>query len=430
MFAKHPRLAKEWAAETPDLKNLPEKVPMSKKAADDGRFFEKRALPVKGRFFRDMSGRDDGMFMGKTAQTPPPPGAGSPAQQAANAPKTQESTKTDIGVSGAPMGGSGFRGQGMGGGMYGTGDGSGAKIAESKSEYGSPAWERDRSIKIRADMMKRNPTWDVRTPEDPYASTKATWDGQANAYVGGLGPKPTLPKPGTVKPRGAKVQKPSSSGPMQMPKTSSASPSSWDADSGMPTGFHRPAREQPEPLEEGGERFHSTESNSVVPPSNRQRHGVVEGGSMTVRATSSPQMGKHASVSRFMGTSYGIEKSAYDSDPSYYRDAPKKGPDTGSWAGDRASEFKGSIGKAVGGAGSALGEGIKSITTSPAAATIATLIAAKMGLGGAKRLLRGARGTKALAKVAPKAAHSGGFIGKLMGGARDLVSGAKKYVTK
>jgi hypothetical protein len=322
MFAKHPEIAKRWAKETDDIKSLPEKAkkkPMKKKADD-------------GRFFRDLDGRDNGMFMGKLAQGAAAAGATStnasgskPGQSTSS-----ETTKLDIGATGAPMGGSGFRGQGMGGGMYGTGTG----------------------------------------------------------------------------------------------KVASLAPSDWDADAGMPTGFHRPAREQPEGLEEGGERFHSTESNSVVPPTNRQRHGLVEGGSMTMRATAGSQMGKHASTRRFMGTSF--DKVAFAPSPSEKRDAPG----VGGYVSGRAGEFRGSLGRAAEGVGSALSEGVKSVTRSPVGATLATVLAAKLGLGGLKRVARGMRGTKAVAKSAPAARGGKGLIGGLMSGARDLVSGARNFVTK
>lgn len=322
MFARHPQIAKRWASETEDIKSLPEKVkPMKKSAA--------------GRFFRDLDGRDDGMFMGKLAQGAAAASSGMADTGKPSQPAT-ESSKLDIGVTGAPMGGTGFRGQGMGGGLYGTGSG----------------------------------------------------------------------------------------------KTASAAPSDWDTENGMPTGFHRPAREQPEGLEDGGERFHSTESNSVASPSNRQRHGLVEGGSMTLRATSSPQMGKHASIPRFLGTSYGIEKSAWDSDPTYYRKAPKESSSSGDWVSSRAGEYTSSLGRAARGIGETASSAVKAVTTSPVGATLATLIAAKMGIGGIKRLARGARASRPAAKQLARATGHGGLVGKLMSGARDVVSGARNFVTK
>lgn len=381
MFAKHPRLAKEWAAETPDIKSLPEKVnegSMKKKAESDGRFFEKRALTQKGRFFRDLDGRDDGMFMGKAAAAP---GAGvSDVANDASAAKADQSSKLNIGATGAPMGGSGFRGAGMGGGMYGTGDGGGENDTDLSDD------------------------------------TKGVLE---DSYGHGTGKKPKgdetrlmsmLDKAGPGKTRRAA-------------KTAAASPTDWDADTSLPTGFHRPTHEQPEELEAGGERFHSTEMNSIS-PAPFHRHGLVEGGQMSVKGTASSQMGKHAGVSRFMGTSFGIEKGAFvapaESDES----------DAGSWVSNRANEFKGSLGRAASGAGHALSEGVKGVTTSPVGATLAGLVALRLGLGGARRLGRIGRGTKAVSGVAAKASGKGGLIGKLMSGARDAVSSARNFVTK
>ena len=469
MFAKHPRLAKEWAAETPDIQSLPEKVtvkPMKKKATD-GRFFEDRETPQKGRFFRDLGGRDSGMFMGKIAQDPP----SSPTTPNPVATKTDESSKLNIGATGAPMGGSGFRGAGMGGGMYGTGDG-GEEVVEDEDEtktaesafgqfardpdtgkllngggppasakpidpYGSDTPAKPPKSKAPLKTPASKPS-ERKTPpsgnvtktrpnllsEGGYISrknepSKASWGDaptpKGPAAIGGIGTNPNFSAKSARFGTGAG-------------KTAGASPTDWDADSGMATGFHRPAHEQPEALEAGAERFHSTESNSVVPASNRQRHGLFEGGAgMTVRATSSPQMGKHAGVTRFLGTSF--EKRAFMPAVQEKQDAPG----AGGYVAGRANEFGDSLGKGVSSIGSALSSGVKSITKSPAAATIATILALKMGHGAGKRLVRGMRAGKAAAKVAPKAtatAQAGGLIGKLMNGARDLAAGAKKYVTK
>lgn len=272
-----------------------------------------------GRFFRDLSGRDDGMFMGKMAEQPGL--AGAPGS-AVGQPKPA-SQPLNIGATGAPIGGSGGQGAGIGGGMYGTGTG--------------------------------------------------------------------------------------------VNKAASMAPSDWDTGSGMATGFHRPAKEQPEALEEGGERFHSTESNSVVPASDRQRHGLFEGGAgMVVRATASPQMGKHASVSRFLGTSF--EKRAfYESAP-----AAKGSPGVRGFVSDRAGEFVDSLGRAGKAVTEMGGGGVKSITTSPAASVAAALIALKLGHGAGK---------KGLVKLLPKAkpvAKPLGLVGKVMAGAGRLFSGASR----
>jgi len=594
MFAQHPQIAERWAAETPDIKKLPEKAnqTMSKKAADDGRFFEKRALPVKGRFFRDLGGRDDGMFMAKSAGSTLVNGDQPAAQAAGN-----DSSKLNVGATGAPMGGSGFRGQGMGGGMYGTGDGKKVAAEAPLSPPGGaagatritanqkpidpysaqptpvrssgPAKGFDRGGKYDPtagqqpinpyEKSKENPTGGEKPKAHHHARTakratvadlqpgaakpmssarrakvdnilasknSSSADDPLDVYQASMGvtekakpaakpaakseakakpatvrdlpggSKPTQnstrPEPaqnssrrepvvnssrregapwqptsgwGSYKPPAGLRTEPNSSSmdevnssPMDdeqsvnssplavskevksISKMSSASPSDWDADTSLPTGFHRPAKLQPEALEDGGERFHSTEDGTVIPSSNRQRHGLVEGGSMSLRATSSPQMGKHASVGRFLGTSYGIEKGAASSMPpmpSYYSsDKPSNEATGGSWLGNRASEFGSSLKRAVGGIGDMASQGVKSITQSPVGATVAALVAAKMGLGGAKKIMRLGAGAKAAEKamLAAKAAKAAGggasFMSRLMGGAAKAVAGARNFVTK
>jgi len=278
----------------------------------------------EGRFFRDLDGRDDGMFMGKAASQPVPIVNASGGK----GDKSDQSSKLNVGATGAPVGGSGFGGQGMGGGMYGTGKG--------------------------------------------------------------------------------------------VAKKAGAAPSDWDADTSLPTGFHRPASEQPNELESGGERFHDTSDGTVAQPSNRHRHGLVEGGAMTMRATSSSQMGKHASAPRFLGTSYGIEKSAFAS-------GPEPGKAKGSeWVGRRADEFTGSLRNAAGGVGDFLDSGVKAVTRSPVGATLATLLAARMGLGGIKRIGRLAKGKP----PTPPPSAASGFVGKLRAAAGRAVLNARNFVTK
>src|SRR5690606_16102148 len=75
-FAKNPKKAKEWAKETPNMKDLPEKKhpqinpdrkPLRTKIAGDGMFFQKAAQARAGHFFRDLPGRTDGTFHEKSA---------------------------------------------------------------------------------------------------------------------------------------------------------------------------------------------------------------------------------------------------------------------------------------------------------------------------------------------------------------------------
>jgi hypothetical protein len=655
MFAKHPRLAKEWAAETPNIASLPEKVtPMSKKAADDGRFFEKRALPQKGRFFRDMVGRDDGMFLDKAAQTPSSTQGGANAtNSAATAAKADQSSKLNIGATGAPMGGSGFRGQGMGGGMYGTGDGDDEYEETEKEAAATKAKQGlfDKEIS-QADVKKHNldsnapipsrhdkgpdgkplnpnrPMLDMTAkdsttgkpinpgpvatakPKNPYPVKKRDpWDPSlaererswakarkepstpTSRLIGNLAgiatgkittdqlrqhlqkqqprvvgrkaavaqqgegavkgeeaiatalrprvvgkPSPTGGRAGFVmnprevgsqetaqreyKPRreptsvmagklkaptqavkkqeaganrppayqrlrapesvmsgrlraperdegesqfaiGKNLEKPVHirTGPMvnllpqsygtgsgmgkratvlDLLKVGAASPTDWDADASLATGFHRPANEQPEPLEAGGERFHSTEGGTVASSRNNRRHGLVEGGSMSMRSTASPQMGKHASVSRFLGTSFGIEKSAegvktpseaaarkIEYIPSYYKQPSESG---GGWLGNRAGEFKKSLGRATEGGGDFATKAVKSITQSAPASVLASLIALRLGVGGVRGI--GRLGKRIVRGKPPVPEAGGGIINKIVSGAKNLVASGRNYVTK
>lgn len=123
MFAQHPRIAKRWAKETPDMKNLPEKA-MDKK----GSFFADRHQPKAGRFFRDLPGREDGDF----------------AKQS----MLGGSQPINIGATGAPMGGQGYRGAGMGD-LYGTGKPKKKAPTPEKIASRSPSdWDADASAPV------------------------------------------------------------------------------------------------------------------------------------------------------------------------------------------------------------------------------------------------------------------------------------------
>lgn len=341
MFATNPEKAKEWAGETKSIKSLPEKKhpdmnPQGKKlsgiktASADGMFFEKRSQPREGQFFRDMGGRDDGTFHEKSAMTNYPPGAipkggginVSPAGAAMygagtglgdSAPKPTETESVNAGATGAPIGGSGQKGEGMGGGMY-LGTGKGVK------------------------------------------------------------------------------------------KVASRRPSDWDGDAGLPTGFHRPASEQPEALEAGGDRFHGSQNKGPEYGAGTGiRHGLVETGGLHMKGTSSGQMGKSASAPRFLGTSHNMSKTAK------------------SWGQERGEEFQGSVEKGVRGIGEGVSEGVKSITKSPAASLVAAVLLARMGV-------KGAKGAGRVAKAGYKRARFGKQVPevpktlteKLMGGAKSL----------
>jgi hypothetical protein len=183
-------------------------------------------------------------------------------------------------------------------------------------------------------------------------------------------------------------------------KTASAAPSDWDG-ADLATGFHRATKEQPEALEPGGERFHSSVGNgSQYRGEGSRTHGLVEGGSMRKRQGTGHQMGKHASAAppRFMGTSFNktamkiTEKSTWDKSLGQAKDTAQK---TLSQAGETA--------------GKALDAGSKS----PLAVGIAALLAAKLGM-------RGLKGVGRLAGVKRKAPAS--LIGRGVGAIKKVIN--------
>jgi len=366
MFATNPEKAKEWASETKSMKSLPEKKhpqvnpqkknlpPMREKTA--GLFFEKRSQPHEGHFFRDLQGRDDANFHEKSAMTSYAPGqipsgggadvspAGGTMYGTGSAVDDKSSEikadTMDAGATGAPIGGMGQRGEGMGGGsLYGSGEGS----------------EEEAS------------------PED------------------------------TLK---ALLGKAVAEGDEQPQKTAAKSPNDWDADAGLPTGFHRPAGDQPEALEAGGERFHSTEHKGA---DFGVGHGLVETGSFKMKGTSSGQMGKHASAPlRFLGTSYGIDKEA-------------------TWSEDQANRFVGSARSGIGSIGEAAKKGVESVTSSPAASLIALALLGRAGLRGGKAGLKGAKKAINKARGVHPPPPPPTAVEKLMAGAKNI--GAKLGIT-
>lgn len=182
-------------------------------------------------------------------------------------------------------------------------------------------------------------------------------------------------------------------------KKAGAAPSDWDADSGLPTGFHRPASSQPEALESGGDRFNATTADG---PRMTARNGLVEGGKMRVRKNSGHQMGKHASVQsgarRFMGTSLDIEKSAAISGRELGSTALDTAKKTGRQARDTAEDL--------------LERGAKS----PIALGVGALLAARLGFRGLRGVGRGAlrAAGKAPAKEPGMVAGAVGKLKKMM----------------
>jgi hypothetical protein len=181
-------------------------------------------------------------------------------------------------------------------------------------------------------------------------------------------------------------------------KTASRAPSDYDADSGMPTGFHRAASKQPEALEDGGERFH-TESSG---PS----RGLVEGGKMNLAKGTGQNMGKHASVARFMGTSYGMDKSAAKKDTTFEDSMKRKSTKYTSQAGD-------SLRRGGSQAVESLESGLDTITKSPILTAAGALLLGRAGVKSVGKLGRLALGRKKPVGVAAGA----------LGGLKRMITG-------
>lgn len=309
-----------------------------KPTSSNGMFFEKRAKPKRGRFFRDLEGRDDGTFHEKSAMLGPK----APSQ-------TMKITPTGGAMGGAGQGGAGMGANdtGMGGGMYGTGDGE-----KSDDTKGREADE---------DRLQR------------------LLDGASKG-----------------KERPAKGGEEDDKEEKDKEKTASLVPSDWDADSGIPTGFHRPASNQPEALEPGAERFHSTDAKGPdYGVGEGLQDSLTAGRGLKMKATSGHQMGKHATP-RFLGTSFA--KEAY------------------------VSERAGEMGSSAKRGGKSLlnkaDEGVRKVTSS-APLSIAALVG--MGLLGRKLGRKGF--AKLRARNAPKAPPT--IADKL----RALPEGVKRYFT-
>jgi hypothetical protein len=360
MFATSPEKAKQWADETKNIKGLPEKKqpqvnpkkknlpPMEEKKASEGLFFEKRSQPEGGNFFRDMAGREDANFHEKSAQagmgtpgavpsgagmnvSPMKFGTGDAMRAKASTMKPGTTSFVDPGATGMPPGNAGEPGQAQGGGMYGAGEGADDPSEETTEKQNE------------ADVLKAL-----------LGKAVAEGGGEERKANGG-----------------------------EEEKTATVTPNDWDAGvTGLPTGFHRPASEQPEALEPGGERFHSTEANAADYGSGEGiSHGLVEAGKMRMKATSGHQMGKHASAydgpPRFLGTPYAMTKEA----------------GVGEYAAERGGEY----GSSLKGLGKSIlrtaDEGVKAVSRSGPLSALLTFA-----------LLRGGvRGTKGLAKRLRKA---------------------------
>ena len=193
-------------------------------------------------------------------------------------------------------------------------------------------------------------------------------------------------------------------------KKASATPSDWDNNDEQPTGFHRPSKSQPEALEPGGDRFFSSDAPGPSFGVGQGVHGLVEGGTMSVRQGTGHQMGKHASEQRFLGTSFGIAKQAKITDRKEYEGAR-----------GYTDSVIGEAGKSLGEAGhiaaNTADKAVKGIAGSPAAMGIAALLAARMGLKGVKGLGKGA-----LRAAGHKPKASAGLVGRTVGSVKKLMS--------
>lgn len=176
-------------------------------------------------------------------------------------------------------------------------------------------------------------------------------------------------------------------------KVAGQAPSDWESDmgTGQSSGYHRPASQQPESLETGGDRFHSTLANPPAAGSTMgMRHGIREGGSLSLPVISTSNLGKHA----------------------FDMEAAKN------YGKARLDEAKESLSSGASELGDSADKAVRSITKSPAGTAIAGLIGLKMlGRGG-----RGvARGAGRLFGHKPPVKPS--MLGSMAGGLRRLVGG-------
>lgn len=188
----------------------------------------------------------------------------------------------------------------------------------------------------------------------------------------------------------------------------------WDEP--VADGFHRPAREQPEALEHGGERFHASDANYGT--GTGLMHGAVDHAAERPAAAAHSALGKHAAaLPRFGGTSF--EKSAlswptqkglgqaYDKVKDVGGDALEQGKELGGKILDRAGRYGGQAVQTLKGSGEGLGESVDEALDSAsrhplgAAAMLggAGILGAK-AVGGAARGV--ARGVTSLVRRKPK----------------------------
>ena len=326
--------AGRWMKETKSYNKLPEKKGQTKTA---GMFFENRQKPGGGQFFSKLAGRDDGMFFGKVAASA---GEGMFVNSKSSTARTQTA---NAGASGAPVGGLGYRGEESSMGMNGTGEG----LTNKEAEPG------DEEERLQALLEK------ARTGEERPARAGDKDEGEK--------------------------KKKSPEGAGEEEKTAAYAPSDGDEGIALTNGLHRPASEQPEALEAGGDRFFSTEASS---PS----YGTGDG-HMKTKAVA--QTAKHASAGRFLGTQYGHSKIAADINEEIRQ---------------TADQAKTNYGKAMNAFGekakSKVKQGVNWVTDPEHSerAAAGTALAAMLALGAGKRMFGGGR--RALSRAAGGAEHT------------------------
>lgn len=156
-------------------------------------------------------------------------------------------------------------------------------------------------------------------------------------------------------------------------KVAGSSPS--DLDYIFPTGFHRPTKDQPEALEAGAERFHTTDAPG---PDFGTGQGISQGGTRDntfTTSTLSGQMGKHA--------------------------------DPGQFLKDRANDVANSVGSGANEIGSMAGSAIESATKSPLLMTLGAGLLARKGVKGAVGAIKKVKANR----VARAAEHVGAAAG-------------------
>ena len=190
-------------------------------------------------------------------------------------------------------------------------------------------------------------------------------------------------------------------------KRASASPSDGDIDlngAGLPTGFHRPASEQPDQLESGGTRFQSSEARYGT------GHGVVEAGRLRMGKGRSHAMGKHAHMLMFK------EADTFDD----FVESTKKGlKGSGEYISDVGGTAARSAAKGVKAVGRTADKYLREGAKSPAASTAAAALLAYGGLRGLRGLGRGAvRLARGAGKKPPP-----GIIERASKGLKNIISG-------